>query len=72
MELEKTRCENCGHLRRWHSYKWANTPERQAFNREGHSKCVKCGSTNVTSVEDEEIMVPYNFAARLLMKGDGS
>jgi hypothetical protein len=33
---------------------------------------VKCGSTNVASVEDEEVMAPYNFAARLLMKGDGS
>lgn len=66
MELNKTRCRSCGHLNRWHSYKWANTPARQEHNRVNNTTCPKCRSTEVENVEDNETRGPYRMLASIL------
>jgi Zn finger protein HypA/HybF involved in hydrogenase expression len=66
VELNKTRCLDCGHLNRWHSYKWASTPERREHNRKNNNECPKCGSENVQNVEDDETMEMANFAAGVI------
>lgn len=66
MELCKTRCKACGHLNRWYSFKWPSTPERREHNRVNSETCVKCGSTDVEDVEDDEVMAPYRAAAGIL------
>lgn len=66
MELNKTQCNDCGHLNRWHSFKWVDSPERAEHNRRGREECPECKSTNVSNVEDDETMGPYRFAADLL------
>lgn len=66
MELNKTKCQDCGNLNRWHSYKWASTPERQEHNRKNHRECPKCGSANVKNVEDDETMELYRHVAGVI------
>lgn len=70
MELNKTKCDGCGHTNRWYSYKWANTSERQEHNSVNRTTCPSCRSTDVSNVEDEETMGPYRFAASLLSGED--
>lgn len=70
MELNKTRCNDCGYLNRWHSYKWASTPERQEHNRKNNTTCPKCGSTNVSNAEDDETMGPARAVASILTGKD--
>ena len=66
MELNKTRCLDCGHINRWYSYKWASTPDRQEHNRKNRTTCPKCNSTNVKDFDDDETMAPYRFVADAL------
>jgi Zn finger protein HypA/HybF involved in hydrogenase expression len=69
MELNKTYCQDCGHLNRWYSYKWANTEDRQDHNRRNDTTCPKCGSHNVKNVEDDETMGPYRAVVSALVGG---
>lgn len=66
MELNKTRCNDCGHLNRWYSYKWASTEERREHNRRNRTTCPKCGSENVSDVEDDDTMGPYRAVAEAM------
>lgn len=66
MELNKTKCLDCGHINRWHGYKWASTPERREHNRKNSKECPRCGSTNVKNHEDDETMGPYRAVAEML------
>lgn len=68
MELNKTKCNDCGHLNRWNSFKWANTEARQRHNRVNSTTCPQCGSNNVGNVEDDETMAPYRFVAEAIAK----
>jgi len=67
VEVNKTRCLDCGHENRWSSYKWAYTPERQEHNRENREECPKCRSRNVKNHEDAETMGPYGAVAGLIV-----
>lgn len=66
MELNKTRCNACGNVTRWHSYKWADSPERQEHNRTAGKTCGRCGSTDVKNFEDDETMEPYRHVVSVL------
>lgn len=68
MELNKTKCKDCGHINSWHSYKWADTEDKREWNRRNNTTCPSCGSNNVSNVEDEETMGPYNFVAEVILK----
>jgi len=66
MELCKTKCNDCGHLNRYHAYKWVDSEERREWNRKNRHECVKCGSKNVSDIEDDEVMEPYRAVADLI------
>ncbi len=68
MELNKTKCLDCGNINRWQSYKWASTPERRSHNRLNNTTCPLCKSTNVKNVEDGETMAPYRAIVSELAK----
>ncbi len=68
MELNKTRCLDCGHVNKWYSYKWADTPGRKEHNRLNSTTCPKCKSNNVEDFDDDETMEVYRFAADAIAK----
>jgi hypothetical protein len=63
MELNKTKCLDCGFLNSWYGYKYANDEYRREHNRLNSKTCVKCGSENVKNHEDKETMGFYQAAA---------
>lgn len=67
MELNKTKCQDCGFVNRWYGYKWIGGDEqRKEHNRVNSKTCVKCGSSNVGNHEDDETMGPYRSAVKAL------
>ena len=68
MELCKTRCLDCAHMNRWHSFKWPDTEQKKEHNRVNSDTCVRCGSRNVLDLEDDEVMAPYKAAAEIFAK----
>jgi len=66
MELNKTKCKDCGHLNKWYSYKWVDSDERAEHNKLHRTTCPECKSNNVEDIEDEEVMAPYNFLAGVI------
>lgn len=69
MELNKTKCKDCGYLHSWYSYKWAGTPERKEWNRKRFEECTQCGSTNVCNHEDDDTMGVYRSVASAIKDG---
>lgn len=67
MELNKTECADCGYVNRWQSYKWACTSQRQAHNHENSTKCPRCSSPDVRTVEDDETMATARAVAGALI-----
>lgn len=66
MELNKTKCSDCGYLHEWYGYKWVDSEERAEHNRVNSTTCPKCKSNNVEDIEDDEVMAPYRFLAETL------
>ena len=63
VELNKTKCLDCGHVNVWQSFKWADSEQRKEHNRLNNTTCPKCKSTHVKNVEDNDTMGPYRAIA---------
>jgi len=63
MELNKTKCLDCGFVNSWYGYKHAHDEYRREHNRLNSKTCVKCGSENVQNHEDHETRGFYQSAA---------
>jgi len=66
MELNKTKCNACGHLNRWYSYKLVSSEGRKEHNHRNSTECPECGSEDVTEFDDDETMAPYHAMAEML------
>jgi hypothetical protein len=70
MELNNTRCHNCGHVSTWYSYKFANTKDKQEWNRINRETCPECKSDNVSDFDNEITMGAYDSLADELTSDD--